>query len=128
MVTRRSAERRGAIITGYEATVSFDWYANTAQVVDHMTARVDTISKSGMDEGHSGGDDALAENFIDVCLDRDESKADLTDGLVSTAMCLAARESVHRQTWLPVGDVAAGSFPPSMAEMVPTPRDLEPVA
>jgi hypothetical protein len=34
-VTRKSAATRGAIVTGYEASLSFDWYTHTITVTDH---------------------------------------------------------------------------------------------
>ena len=118
-VSRRTAASRGATITGYSATLSFDWYTETVRVIDHHHDRVDSFQVRAT-TGHLGGDEALARNFVDVCLGRDESRTDLADGLLSAAMCLAARESAHAQRWLPVGD--------ANARVEPTPADVESVA
>ena len=77
--------------------------------------------------GHHGGDHALAQNFVDICLGRAESRSDLGEGLLSVAMCLAARESAHRQTWLPIPDVRSDEFPNVREPAYTTPADLEPV-
>ena len=125
-VSRRSAASRGAIITGYEATLSFDWYTETVKVVHHHCDRVDTTHVRAT-TGHLGGDEVLARNFVDVCLGRDQSQCDLSAGLRSAAICLAARESAHRQKWMPVGDVYSERFPDVTAPVRCTPADLEPV-
>ena len=124
-VSRRSAATRGAIVTGYKATVSFDWYTETVRVIDHLVDRVDEMSVKAT-TGHQGGDEVLVQNFVDVCLGRDEAHSDLNAGLLSAAMCLAARESAHRQAWLPIGDVYSPKFPEVGDEAYPTPANLEP--
>ena len=124
-LSRRSAASRGATVTGYEATLSFDWYKGTVTVIDHHTDRVDSFNVKAS-SGHLGGDEALARNFVDVCLGRDESRTDLASGLLSAAMCLAARESAHTQRWTPVGDVYSKGFPDRAVRIEPTPAHVEP--
>ncbi len=124
-VTRQSAATRGAIITGYEATLSFDWYTHTITVTDHHSDGVETFEIKST-SGHLGGDDALIKNFRDLSLGRDESHSDLTAGITSVLMCLAARDSAHRQSWVPVSDVDASRFPQHV-DLAATPSDLEPV-
>ena len=124
-LTRRSAGSRGGTITGYKATLSFDWYKGTVTVIDHHRDRVDSFNVKAT-SGHLGGDEALARNFVDVCLGRDESRTDLAPGLLSAAMCLAARESAHTQRWTPVGDVYAETFPERAKRIEPTPAHIEP--
>ena len=124
-VSRQSAATRGAVITGYKATVSFDWYTQTIRVVDHLDDRVDKMTVRAT-TGHMGGDEVLARNFVDVCLGRDEAHADLGAGLLSAAMCLAARESAHQQTWLSVPDIYSQAFPETAVPTYATPADLEP--
>jgi predicted dehydrogenase len=123
-VTRKSAATRGAIVTGYEATLSFDWYTHTITVTDHHGEGVEEFEIRAT-TGHLGGDDALIENFRDVCLGRDESKSDLSAGITSVLMCLAARESAHRQSWVPISPIDAPQFPQHV-ELAATPSDLEP--
>ena len=124
-LSRRSAGSRGAVVTGYEATLSFDWYTETATVINHHDDRVDSLQVSAT-SGHLGGDEALARNFVEVCLGRDESRTDLSAGLLSAAMCLAARESAHTQRWTPVGDVYSDTLPERAARVEPTPPHMEP--
>ncbi len=125
-LSRRTAASRGATVTGYESTLSFDWYKGTVTVIDHHRDRVDSFNVKAT-SGHLGGDEALARNFVDVCLARDESRTDLASGLLSAAMCLAARESAHTQRWTPVGDVDSITFPARAAHIEPTPAHVEPV-
>jgi predicted dehydrogenase len=125
-VSRRGAARRGAVITGYKATLSFDWYKNALTVIHHHSDRVDHVEIERGSE-HMGGDEALVRNFADVCLGRDESRSDLTAGLVSVAMCLAARESAHRMAWMPIPNVESGDFPYGPATLPSTRSNLEPI-
>ena len=125
-LSRRSAASRGATITGYQATLSFDWYEGDVTVIDHHRDRVDSIRFTET-SGHLGGDEALARNFVDVCLGRDESRTGLASGLLSSAMCLAARESAHSQRWTPVGDVYSDTFPDGAVLVEPTPAHVEPI-
>ena len=124
-LSRRTAGSRGATITGYEATLSFDWYTETVTVIDHHRDRVDS-SRVRATTGHLGGDEALARNFFEVCMGRDESRTDLAAGLLSATMCLAARESAHTQRWTPIGDVYSETFPDRGARIEPTPAHVEP--
>ena len=126
-LSRRSAASRGATVTGYEATLSFDWYKGAVTVIDHHRDRVDSLNVKAT-SGHLGGDEALARNFVDVCLGRDESRTDLASGLLSAAMCIAARESAHTKRWTPVGDVYSESYPGRSDTIPPTPANVEPHA
>ncbi len=91
-VSRRSAARRGARITGYYATLDFDWFTEKIRVTEHHGQAVDDIHVP-VAEGHHGGDSVLIKNFLHVIRGQAASKSTLDDGLLSAAMCLAARES-----------------------------------
>jgi predicted dehydrogenase len=97
-VPRRSAGLRGATVIGYKATLRFNWQSDKIVVIDHHRDRVDeiTVKASGF---HGGGDHMLAQNFVDVLHGRESSHSPLTDGLLSAAMCLAARDSAALQTY-----------------------------
>ena len=123
-LSRRSAASRGATITGYEATLSFDWFKGNVTVIDHHRDRVETFEIK-VTTGHLGGDEVLARNFVDVCLGRDESRTDLASGLLSAAMCLAARESAHSGRWTAVSDVNSAEYPDGDVAVEPTPGDVE---
>jgi len=103
-ITRRSAGKRGAIITGYEATLEFDWYSETIRIVDHHRHRVDTI-KSTSFGGHGGGDNVLCRNFVDVVRGKAEPLTNILDGIRSVAMCLAAKRSCREQTFERIPDL-----------------------
>src|SRR5688500_3727338 len=64
-LTRRSAESRGARITGYLGTLEFNWCEDLFRIVEHHGKSVEAF-RVNVREGHSGGDTALAQNFIDV--------------------------------------------------------------
>ena len=97
-VSRRSAGRRGARITGYYATLDFDWFTEKIRVTEHHGQAVDDIHVP-VAEGHHGGDHVLVKNFLHVIRGQAASKATLEDGLLSAAMCLAARESAATGTF-----------------------------
>ena len=123
-LSRRSAASRGATVTGYEGTLTFDWFKGSVSVVDHHRDRVESFEVKVM-SGHLGGDEVLARNFVDVCLGRDESRTDLSSGLLSAAMCLSARESAHSQRWTPVGDVYSEGYPDREVAVESTPGNVE---
>ena len=100
-VTRRSAAWRGARITGYKATLDFDWFTETITITEHHGGAVDTI-KVEIPHGHHGGDNVLARNFLDIINGRDISNSTLADGILSASMCLAARTSDEHRTFEPI--------------------------
>lgn len=97
-VSRRTAGRRGARITGYYATLDFDWFTEKIRVTEHHGQAVDNIHVP-VAEGHHGGDSVLVKNFLHVIRGEAASKSTLEDGLLSAAMCLAARESATTGTF-----------------------------
>ena len=104
-LTRRSAGKRGATITGEDGTLTFDWCTNKLRFVDHTGDRVDEVEVKA-EGGHNGGDHALARNFLDVILGRAPSLTPLADGLLSAATCLAARDAAHRRSVEPIPPLA----------------------
>lgn len=98
---RGSAGLRGATIIGYEATLRFDWQSDTITLFDHHHNRVDRIeiASAGM---HGGGDAALARNFVNVVRGRDVSGSSLSEGLLSAAMCLGARDAAEQGATQPI--------------------------
>jgi len=93
-LTRGSAGRRGATITGYHATLTFDWQSDVITVIDHHRDNVDRITVESQG-AHGGGDAALAKNFVDVMRNRGISHSPLHEGILSAAMCMAAREAAE---------------------------------
>ncbi len=109
-VTRLSAHTRGATVTGYEATLKFDWYTDEVTVTDHHRNRVDRIVTKSF-EGHSGGDSVLVRDFLNMVRTKQPPHANLKAGLLSVAMCLAARESAIRQSFERVSPAYGGGEP-----------------
>ena len=100
--SRRSAYRRGAMVVGYEATLEFDLATMRLRIIHHRSEKVEQMRLDIENDGHGGGDLILAENFVDLVKGRARPDASLRDGLLSAAMCLAARESARTKTFQPV--------------------------
>lgn len=106
-VSRLNAGRRGARIVGQRTSLEFDWYQETITVHDHHVRRTDRIEVKAKGN-HLGGDQVLAQNFIDLMRSRGRGAAsaqplaDLRDGIRSAAMCLAARQSSRTHTFQPI--------------------------
>jgi predicted dehydrogenase len=98
-LSRRSAYRRGATVIGYEATLEFDLAPMELRIIHHRSEKVEHLRVNIEDDGHAGGDRMLAESFLDLVKGRAKPNASLRDGLLSAAMCLAARESARTKTF-----------------------------
>lgn len=96
-LSRHGAGARGATVTGENATLRFDWTRHEVLVIDHADQRVDR-TEIKTEEGHGGGDQRLAENFLQVIRGNEPPLTTLADGLRSAATCLAARDAAHRGT------------------------------
>jgi predicted dehydrogenase len=98
-LSRRSAYRRGATVVGYEATLEFDLAPMELRIIHHRSEKVEHLRVNIEDDGHAGGDRILAESFLDLVKGRAKPNASLRDGLLSAAICLAARESARTKTF-----------------------------
>jgi predicted dehydrogenase len=101
-LSRRAAYRRGATVIGYEATLEFDLAPAEIRLIHHRSEKVERVRLETEGDGHAGGDRILAESFLDLVKGRARPNASLRDGLLSAAMCLAARESARTKTFQPV--------------------------
>jgi predicted dehydrogenase len=99
LLSRRSAYRRGATVVGYEATLEFDLAPMELRIIHHRSEKVEQVRVDVEDDGHAGGDLILAKSFLDLVKRRARPNASLRDGLLSAAMCLAARESARTKTF-----------------------------
>jgi predicted dehydrogenase len=102
--TRRDAAARGATVSGYQGTVSFDWYKNELRRVRHHAPFSDTIKADGS-MAHFGGDQELARNFINVILGREKSRTPISVGIQSAYVCLAANEAAAKGKFVNVRQV-----------------------
>jgi predicted dehydrogenase len=105
-LSRRAAYRRGATVIGYEATLEFDLAPMELRIIHHRSAKVEQVQVDVGGEAHGGGDLILAQSFLDLLKGRARPDASLKDGLLSAAMCLAARESARTKTFQRVGEGA----------------------
>jgi predicted dehydrogenase len=101
-LSRRGAYKRGATVVGYEATLEFDLALAEIRLIHHRSEKVERMQLESEDDGHAGGDHILAESFLDLLNGRAKPNSSLKDGLLSAAMCLAARESARTKTFQPV--------------------------
>jgi predicted dehydrogenase len=74
-------------------------------VIHHHSGEVEQMHLDTDSDGHGGGDHILAQSFLDVIAGRARPNSTLRDGLLSAAMCLAARESAKTKTFQPVQGV-----------------------
>ncbi|RAV21400.1 Gfo/Idh/MocA family protein [Paenibacillus contaminans] len=94
---RKKAATRRYRLLGYKGTLEFDIYSNQIKVFMHHTHRVETYDIEPGPGGHSGGDTALAVNFIEVMQGKKKSIFPLRDGLLSALMCLNAKWSAENR-------------------------------
>ncbi len=102
--TRRDAASRGATISGYHGTLSFDWAQNSLKTVHHHRPFTDeTAGGSGL--AHYGGDQELALDFVKVIRGEAASRTPITAGIQSAYACLAAKESSEKGRFVTVRQV-----------------------
>ena len=96
-VTRRSAGERGARITGYKGSLDMEFNGHI-RVVEHHRNVVENIEVKATG-GHCGGDAVLMSSFLGIIRKTGTSCAPLSTGILSAAMCLAARKSAEAHTF-----------------------------
>jgi predicted dehydrogenase len=102
--TRRDAGTRGATVSGYQGTVSFDWYTGEVKRVRHHYPLSD-VAKGTDGAGHFGGDHELARDFLNLIHGRGESRTTVWMGIQSVYSCLAAKESAETERYVAVRQV-----------------------
>jgi len=102
--SRRDAATRGATVSGYHGTISFDWYTNTVKRVRHHAPFTD-VTKTGEGASHFGGDDELARDFISIIQGKGKSRTPIWAGIQSAYACLAAKESAETGRFVRVRQV-----------------------
>lgn len=102
--TRRDAATRGAIVSGYLGTVSFDWYTNELRRVRHH-APYSAVERASEGMSHFGGDVELAYDFVGVIKGTAVSRTPIEVGLRSVYACLAAKESAETGRFVAVRQI-----------------------
>ena len=105
-MTRRDAATRGATISGYHGTLSFDWFSNELRRVRHH-APFSEIVRADEGMSHFGGDIELAHDFIGLINGKGISRTTIWMGLQSVYACLAAKESAETGQFVSVRQVGA---------------------
>ena len=104
--SRRDAATRGATVSGYQGTVSYDWYKNELKYVRHHAPFTDTV-KADAGMSHFGGDLELAYDFINIIRGKGESRTTIWMGIQSIYACLAAKESAEKGCFVKVRQVGS---------------------
>lgn len=102
--SRRDAHRRGAVVSGYEGTVEFDWYDNKLRRIRHHQPFTD-VTQAAEGPSHFGGDIELARDFFDILAGHGKSRTPIETGLASVYTCLAAKQSAEKGRFVPVRQV-----------------------
>jgi predicted dehydrogenase len=102
--TRRDAAARGATVSGYHGTVSFDWYRNELKWVEHHRPFSHAV-KPDAGLSHFGGDVELGRDFVRAMKRQGRSRATIADGIQSVYACLAAKESAETGRFVDVRQV-----------------------
>ena len=102
--TRRDGATRGATVSGYHGTVSFDWYKDKLKYVRHHAPFTDTV-KTDAGVGHFGGDLELAYDFIDLIRGKGKTRTSIWMGIQGAYACLAAKESAEKGCFVTVRQV-----------------------
>ncbi len=93
---RKGAAKRGAIFSGYDGTVEFDWYKDEIKVFLHHIQKTEIHKLDNSMAAHFGGDDKLVRSFLDIIRGGSQSITPLRTGLMSALMCLQAKESASK--------------------------------
>lgn len=102
--SRRDSATRGATISGYRGTLSFDWYTNALKLVRHHLPFSDTC-EGDKGASHFGGDAELARDFIGLVCHGRPPRSNIRHGLQSIYACLAAKESAEHGHFVEVRQV-----------------------
>jgi hypothetical protein len=106
--SRRDAARRGAILSGYKGTITFDWFRNDMTLVNHHTPFTDTTVAGADRDSHFGGDTELAHDFFALINGKiKRSRTPIETGLASVYACLAAKESSVTGKFVKVRQIAS---------------------
>lgn len=104
---RFDAAARGATVSGYNGTVTFDWYKNELRRIRHHEPFT-ALEKATGSASHFGGDAELAQDFIGLIRGTiRKSRTPIELGLQSAYTCLAARESALTGKFIKVRQVHA---------------------
>jgi len=97
----RESAARGATVSGYKGSVSFEWYANEVKLVRNFSPYASKTS-GGHYQPHFGGDRELIRDFIGLMKGGKTCRATLRMGIQSVYACLAAKESAKKNKFINV--------------------------
>ena len=105
--TKRDAHRRGAVVSGYQGTIEFDFYRSDYREVRHQDCFTEHGHLDAGEGGHHGGDANLLGDFFSLARDGTPPRADLRCGLMSVYTSLAAKESAATGRFTDVRQIGA---------------------
>lgn len=89
---KKDSAKRGAILSGAEGSLEFDFYKEQIIVHKHFSNENYTYNFNFKDKYHWGGDEFLIRHFIEVLFGA-KSLSSIFDGINSANVCLKAKES-----------------------------------
>lgn len=95
-VVRKAAGRREIRVIGYDGTLEISFGENELRLFNHHTGAVEKCGFDSAARGHHGGDRMLMRDFLSLLAGESTPAGGLFDGVVSAAVCLAARESADK--------------------------------
>ncbi|MBT5964762.1 MAG: Gfo/Idh/MocA family oxidoreductase [Gemmatimonadetes bacterium] len=98
---RRDAGTRGANVSGYLGSVSFDWYTDELKRVRHH-APFSAVEKASGVASHFGGDLELARDFVALVENGAAPRTPIETGIQSVYACLAAKQSAEKGRFVDV--------------------------
>ena len=98
--------RRGATLSGFRGTLDFEWHRGDIQVYHHRDPFKERHELANT-ESHFGGDEPLAQAFVDLVTKGTPSPTPLTVGLESVYACLAAKQSAETGAFVEVRQVGS---------------------
>lgn len=99
-VARKGSGRRGIRIIGYDATLEFEFNAQTIDVFYHNENKHEHFTTEHTESGsHFGGDMLLIDGFAKI-IGGAPSLAPLSLGITSARLCLAARRSAQTDSFV----------------------------
>ena len=101
-IAKHGAAKRGARLIGAKGTVEFDWYQEQVTFFNHMENVVETHKFNNVQGTHFGGDAKLVDNFINVMLGKEKSRATLEQGILSAHMCILCKRSAEERKFLDI--------------------------
>lgn len=103
-IASRAASRRGGRLVGEFGSLEMDFNHGKLTFYSSINTEVENYTVDPGKLSHYGGDRALVKNFLHTMKTGERSSTDLItgQGILSTLVCLCARESADRETFMKI--------------------------